>query len=158
FELPHLQVNALAFSADGALLATGNAKSIQIVQLKPGMQPGAPYRSPIIYEAGIKALCFTGGWNYLVVGGRDNSIGILEVQKNSAFHLIYGTTETTIMAMACSEDGHWLVTGNSDKVARLFEISTEQQGAQQVQQWAHGSIVNSVAISPDGRWIATGSS
>jgi WD40 repeat protein len=57
--------------------------------------------------------------------------------------------------MAISSDNHWLVTGGSDSVARLWDLTAKDPAANPVVLRGHGGSVDAVEISPDGHWLVT---
>jgi WD40 repeat protein len=59
-----------------------------------------------------------------------------------------------IVSLALSGDGRWLVTGDLDRTARLWELASgrEVRGFQ-----GHTQVVTAVALSSDGKWLVTGS-
>jgi WD40 repeat protein len=59
--------------------------------------------------------------------------------------------------VAISSDNRWVVTGSSDKTARLWDLSAKDPAANPV-VLRHDGVVYAVAISPDNRWVVTGSS
>jgi WD40 repeat protein len=59
----------------------------------------------------------------------------------------------TVVAVASSRDGRYIVTG-SENTARVFEAKSGRQ----VSSLTHGGAVNAVSLSADGHWVATGSS
>jgi WD40 repeat protein len=59
--------------------------------------------------------------------------------------------------VAISPDNRWLVTGSSDKTARLWDLSAKDPAANPVILRGHESWVEAVAISPDNHWVVTGS-
>jgi WD40 repeat protein len=66
----------------------------------------------------------------------------------------------SITALAISSDGHWLVTGSGDNMARVWDLSAKDPAANPVVLGGHGGPgddVAAVAISADNRWIVTGS-
>jgi WD40 repeat protein len=60
--------------------------------------------------------------------------------------------------VAISPDNHWLVTGSSDKTARLWDLTAKDPSANPVVLRGHENDVSAVAISPDNHWVVTGSS
>lgn len=59
----------------------------------------------------------------------------------------------TMYGASFSPDGHYLVTGSSDKSACLWDL---KNGAVQVANYEHPDFVHSTVFSPNGRYIATG--
>ena len=60
--------------------------------------------------------------------------------------------------MAISPDSRWVVTGSSDRTARLWDLSAKDPAANSVVLRGHERSVDAVAISSDSRWVVTGSS
>ena len=60
-------------------------------------------------------------------------------------------------APAISADNHWLVTGNWDGTARLWDLNAKDPAANPIVLRGHDGAVTSVAISPDNRWLVNGS-
>ena len=56
--------------------------------------------------------------------------------------------------MAFAPDGRTILTGSTDKTARLWDAAT---GREIRRLQGHGDVVTSVAFAPDGRTILTGS-
>src|SRR5271166_2179995 len=59
--------------------------------------------------------------------------------------------------MTISADSHWLITGSSDKTARLWDLSAKDPGTNSVVLRGHVDTVYAAAISPDNHWVVTGS-
>jgi WD40 repeat protein len=60
----------------------------------------------------------------------------------------------TVLSVAFSPDGKYMVTGSLDKTARLWNIAS---GAEVRIFTGHAGSVESVAFSPDGKYVLTGS-
>ena len=59
--------------------------------------------------------------------------------------------------MAISPDNRWILTGNDDFTARLWDLRTKDPAANPVVLRGHDGPVYAVAISPDSRRVLTGS-
>jgi WD40 repeat protein len=57
--------------------------------------------------------------------------------------------------VAISPDNRWVVTGSSDKSARLWDLSAKDPAANPIILRGHEGAVLAVAISPDNRWVVT---
>jgi WD40 repeat protein len=60
-------------------------------------------------------------------------------------------------AVAISADNHWLVTGNDNKTARLWDLHAKDPAASLVVVRGHKGAVHAVTISADNHWLVTGS-
>ncbi|MEM9906109.1 MAG: hypothetical protein AAF921_13910, partial [Cyanobacteria bacterium P01_D01_bin.44] len=63
-------------------------------------------------------------------------------------------TFSSISALACSPDGRWLASGDTQSEIRLWDLATDTL---QAVLKGHQGWVLSVAFSPDGQWLASGS-
>ena len=59
-----------------------------------------------------------------------------------------------VFAVACSPEGQRIVTGSSDKKAKVWDAAT---GLELFELKGHNASIVSVAVSPDGKRILTGS-
>ncbi|MEO1401698.1 MAG: NB-ARC domain-containing protein [Cyanobacteria bacterium J06635_1] len=63
-------------------------------------------------------------------------------------------TFSSISTLACSPDGQWLASGDTQSEIRLWDLATDTL---QAVLKGHQGWVLSVAFSPDGQWLASGS-
>src|SRR5262249_53046971 len=61
-----------------------------------------------------------------------------------------------VLAIALSDDGKFLATGNADKTVTVWDV-TEAQEVRAIITFEHLGRVTAVAMSPDERFLATGS-
>ncbi len=81
-------------------------------------------------------------------------LGVVDAQNPTVRLQLHLGHSDSVYSVAFSPDGRWVLTGSSDKTARLWEAAT---GAEIRSFEGHSSSVNSVAFSPDGRRVLTGS-
>jgi WD40 repeat protein len=63
-----------------------------------------------------------------------------------------------IIDVAISADSRWLLTGSSDKTARLWDLSAEDPSKSSVTLRGNDHAVQFVAFTPDSHWLMTASS
>jgi hypothetical protein len=81
-----------------------------------------------------------------------------EQSLRDALGSIGGRPIAQIETVAISPDNHWLVTGSSDKTARLWDLTAKDPSVNPVVLRGHENDVFAVAISRDNHWLVTGSS
>jgi WD40 repeat protein len=57
-----------------------------------------------------------------------------------------------------SPDNRWLVTGSSDGMVRLWDLTAKDPAVGPVVLRGHENAINAVGFSQDYRWLVTGSS
>ncbi len=67
------------------------------------------------------------------------------------------THNAPITFVTLSPDARWLVTGSSDKTARLWDTSASSGDAAPRVLGGHEEEISCFATSPNGRWLVTGS-
>jgi WD40 repeat protein len=66
----------------------------------------------------------------------------------------FEVAESPVMSVAFSRDGRFVLTGNCDNAAHLWDPGT---GEELLKFKGHSGPIYSVAFSPDGRYVLTGS-
>ncbi|MFN2149546.1 MAG: WD40 repeat domain-containing protein, partial [Anaerolineales bacterium] len=115
------------------------------------------------HQAGIGSVAFTPDGQYAVTGSgrlsvgappaKDNTIRLWDVSSGELVNSFVGHADT-VVALAFSDDGKWLLSGGMDGMLSLWEVESGQQ-VQSIHAQTGG--VFSVAISPDQRLAVTGS-
>src|SRR6185436_2741009 len=111
---------ALAFSPDGALLASGHVDgAIHLWDLAKGEELAARAR----HEAIVSCLAFSPNGQELASGGMDSVGKVWEVEtarRGEARRRIV-RQPSPVTALAYSGGGRWLLTGHSSRLLRLLE-------------------------------------
>ncbi|MFI1487843.1 WD40 repeat domain-containing protein [Streptomyces sp. NPDC020747] len=139
----------VAFSPDGALLASGH--SFDYVRLwdvasrkNVAILPG--------HNAFVLAVAFSPDGRLLASGSHDASVRLWDVAGRSSVATLTGHT-STVHTVAFSSDGTTLASSSYDRTIRLWDVSSARTIAVLN---GHTSVAMSVAFSPDGRMLASG--
>uniref|UniRef100_UPI002455151E toll/interleukin-1 receptor domain-containing protein n=1 Tax=Nocardia wallacei TaxID=480035 RepID=UPI002455151E len=144
-------VTAIAYSPDGATIATGSAdKTVRLWDAVTGRPRGEPLTGHPDYVA---ALAFSPDSATLATVSRDGMVRGWEVSSGrSRFEL--STSHVSIVSVAFSKDGALLATGDgSDGSVRLWETATRTQHGDVIA--AHRNSVKAVRFSEDGSTLVT---
>jgi sugar lactone lactonase YvrE len=142
--------DSVAFSPDGALIATGsedNTARLWDVQAKTLVHTFEGHTDP------VNSVAFSPDGALIATGSEDNTVRLWDVQAKTLVHTFEGHTDP-VNSAAFSPDGALIATGSGDKTVRLWDV----QAKTLVHTFeGHTDWVSSVAFSPDGALIATGS-
>lgn len=149
--LPNSMEWQCEISSDGqkAALTDKNNKSIQIKDIKSG---------EILYEckdinSGVSALAFSLDDLNLGIANGGKRVEVWNLLINEIFEL--GQHDGTVISMAFSPDGKYLLSGGSDNIVKLWSI--ENRSLIETYR-GHSDKITSVAFSPDGNMVISGSS
>ncbi|MBL7774736.1 MAG: hypothetical protein JNK89_01970, partial [Saprospiraceae bacterium] len=150
------EVEALAFSPDGQLVASGSFdKSLAIWQrdgtLLSQLQPADAPSDSAGFTATVHAVEFEPGGQAVWAAGQDGRVKKVDLEGRVLTG--FAAHQAAVWDMALAPDGRWLVTASSDSTAAVWSAG----GVRLHQLCGHRDAVRTAAISPDGRWIATGS-
>jgi sugar lactone lactonase YvrE len=148
-------VVAVAFSPDGAMLATGSSDwigwtgQVRLWSVSSGrelrrLSPG--------WISGVSGLAFSPNGARLAAGGTDGVVRVWHVRTgNKLARLGRRSWVNNTDAIAFSPDGSRLATAGNDKTARVWDASSGQQ----LLKIAHDTSFHAIAFSPDGGRLAT---
>jgi WD40 repeat protein len=142
-------VRALAFSADGRLLATGAEGVLGLWDAKDGTS-----RVPAAgHEGAVWKVAFAPDGRTLATGSLDGSIGIWDAATGRLVRRFGSADRQRVWSIAFSPDGRALASYSHDGSVRLWDPSTGAEIRRIAGQDGPGGWV---AFSPDGRTLAAG--
>ena len=153
--LPTEPVNAVSFSSDGTILASGSLPR----SLSPGFEGkitlwdvASGSRTATFGDSvGAKNVAFSPDGSSLAYIGSGGQLGLWDVLTGT---LIHNFPATRNLSVAFSPDGITLASGAEDETARLWDLRSRSNT---VILTGHGGYVESVSFSPDGTTLASGS-
>lgn len=151
-------VDGVAFSPDGAILASGARNDIEVTlwDVISGQQ-----LKRLTHEGGIRSVAFSRDGAILASGSEDGTAklwdvrGCIDSSQNCGDSLrTLKVDEGWFLSVAFSPDRTVLASGGTDKKIRLWQVS---DGTLLHTLEGHTNNVISVAFSPDGAILASGS-
>ncbi|MGE0610469.1 MAG: c-type cytochrome domain-containing protein, partial [Pirellulales bacterium] len=150
---PRLQVNALACSPDGTLLALAGYAHVKLVSLADG----ATVREWNDPRGNVTAISFSADGSQLIAAcGEPGLFGearVWNVADGSLLKTIVGHRDS-LYGAALSPDGTTLATGGYDEAIKLWNAA---DGTELRNVVGHNGAVYDVAFRPDGKILASAS-
>jgi WD40 repeat protein len=148
--LPGRRVEAIAFSPDGRLLATGSdSRAAQLWDARTGK-----LLHTLPHNGRVLALSFGPDGKLLATGSADGATRVWEVKTGERRLIMVGPIGP-IDSVEFSSSGRFLIAGSTDRTARVYETDN---GKELAVLRGSGDAVTSVAMSPDETLAVTGSS
>jgi WD40 repeat protein len=141
------RVDAVAFSHDGRLLATGSSDNTGRVFETHSWEE----LSQLPHQSTVNAVAFSPDDTLLVTGSDDRATRLFDVL--SGREVVRLAHQGRVNAVAFSPDGKAVASGSDDKTARLFEAQDERR----LPRSAYRSFVSAITFSSDGTMAAVGS-
>jgi WD40 repeat protein/serine/threonine protein kinase len=147
---PHQKAaQALAFSQDSRLLATGGADNRVTLWDVANLKKVGEF--PV--KGSVRSVAFSPDGRHLVTAGAEGDLQIYETAGTHEATIIHGTG-SAIYCLNFSPDGRSLVAGRADGTIHVYNTETWQ--ARTVLE-GHRGWVLIACFSPDGRSLLTGS-
>lgn len=150
-------VTAMAFSSDGAYLASGSVKGEDRFW---DVDDESPIRFVRDHAMPIRSLAFSGDGKWCVDASDDGVSDVWNVQSGGTpKELQMNAPGDGIGAVAFSADGSTVVTGghpSTDDSHEFADLWTVGVSALKMRLMGKIGVVTAVALSPDGQSIATG--
>jgi WD40 repeat protein len=140
-------VTAIAFSPDGAYLATASRDTTaRIWRAANGQEV-----TRVAHEDEVNGVVFSSDGGSFATCSKDGTVRLWQtVDGREVLRL---TNPKPATAITISPDGHFLAAIIDDNTVRVWELP----GGREVARLAHDDVVNAIAFRPDSRSIATAS-
>ncbi|WP_437948073.1 pentapeptide repeat-containing protein [Sorangium sp. So ce296] len=140
---------SIAFSSDGALLATGHSGRITLWDV----QTGSALRVLDSHSGTVTSLAFSSDGYTLASGSEDCTVRLWDVSTASAICAFKGHSDHVTSVAFCPA-GELLASGSRDGSIRLWQVSTCRE-VRLLQ--GHSQTVTALTFGAAGRTIASGS-
>ena len=148
-ERENAEIVTLAFSPDGALIASGGHDgAVRVWDVQMGRLVQALHG----HTRRISTVRFTPDGGLIVSSSYDETIRLWDAHSGQLRHLLHKHSQA-VRALAVSRDGQTLISGSYDQTIRIWHLPSGQ-----VLNTLHGYTqeVRTVAVSPDGSTLASG--
>jgi hypothetical protein len=142
--------NAVAWSRDGALVASGHEGGVVCVW---DAATGTMIRTLQGQSGAVRSVAFSPDGRTLASGSGDKTIVLWDMGSGASRGTLQGQSGA-VRSVAFSPDGRTLASGSGDNTIGLWDVGS---GASRGTLQGQSGAVRSVAFSPDGRTLASGS-
>ncbi|MEJ6486822.1 WD40 repeat domain-containing protein [Nostoc punctiforme UO1] len=142
------QVNALTFSPDEKMLATGGVnKTVKLWNMD-----GTLYNTFLGHNDAIWGLSFSPNGQIIASASNDNTVKLWHndnQQNGTLLNTLIGH-QSSVRSVAFSHDGKTIASASDDGIVKIWKLSGTA-----LKTLLHNDQVYAVAFSPDGKTIAT---
>jgi len=155
------EVQALAFSRDGRLLATENSSNTATVRDSTTGQEIRAFPSDkplgVLGSNWVYSIAFSPDGQWLASGIDEKTVRLWDIKTGQKVRDLAGSRRQVIY-IAFSPDGRLLATGDGEKNISIWDVSKASDGGEEIYKLrGHKKPVHAVAFSPNGRWLASAS-
>ncbi|KAG9092136.1 hypothetical protein FRC06_000225 [Ceratobasidium sp. 370] len=146
-------VNSIAYSPDGAYIASGSDdRTVRIWDAHTCQPMGQP---PNGHTDNVQSVAYSPNGAYIASGSDDGTVRIWDAHTGQPVGQPLHGQRRSIESVAYSPDGAYFASGATDGTIQIWDAHTRQPVGRP--RYAHSHWVRSVAYSPDGAYIASGS-
>jgi WD40 repeat protein len=139
--------DALAFSRDGATLATADGSGVRLWDLRAAN----PSAGPQLDLPGVRSLAFAADGRTLAVGTRDGAVRLWDSARGTQ-GARFRAHPYHVKSLAFSEDGRMLATASPyNRIARLWDVNSGRL----LKELDGRTHIQVVAFAPGDREVAT---
>jgi len=150
------QVNSVAFSPDGTLVAAANSDLKEPAVKLWKSNTGELAHTLKGHKMMVMGVAFSPDGTAVATASLDGTIKLWDVASEKLVQTIpIGTNAVTCVAF--SPDNKYLAAGSWDMTVRIFQLKTGREQPREIEAFTVGSSVNGVEFSPNGKWLAVAS-
>ena len=152
--LPSPALSVLQISPDGKFAITTTTLgegTVQLWRLDEPVMKLQDFTYTAVVSGAPQTVAFSPNGKSVLIGYIGGSVVLWDIASGEILQVFYGH-EAEVRSVAFSRDGNLIMTGGSDKTARIWNVQTGTE----LLRLNTSSMVNSVAFSPDGQAVLTG--